>query len=226
LHRTDLAILQSAIEQGAAELRCGLPEGGAEKLARYVELLAKWNSKINLTAIRDPAEMVTHHILDSLVVVPEFARFAFGGSQGQSVPQLPVRVADIGTGAGLPGIVLAVALPQLHVTCIDAVEKKISFVQQAIGTLGLTNARAIAVRVEQHREIYDIVTCRAFASLAEIVQLTGHLVAPGGCILAMKGPRLEAEAAALPTGWSFLGAVDLRVPGLEETRNLALLRRA
>jgi 16S rRNA (guanine527-N7)-methyltransferase len=211
------AALTAAIEHGAAELRCGLPAGGAEKLARYVELLAKWNSKINLTAIRDPAEMVTHHILDSLAVVPEFARF----TQGQGV-----RVADIGTGAGLPGIVLAVALPQLHVTCIDAVEKKISFVQQAIGTLGLANARAIAGRVEQHREIYDIVTCRAFASLAEIVQLTGHLVAPGGCILAMKGPRLEAEAAALPAGWSFLGAVDLRVPGLAETRNLALLRRA
>jgi 16S rRNA (guanine527-N7)-methyltransferase len=210
------AAIERAIAQGAAELRCGLPEGGSAKLADYVALLAKWNAKINLTAIRDPAQMVTHHILDCLAVAPEIAKL----TQGK-----PVSVADVGTGAGLPGLVLALAQPQMHVTCIDTVEKKIAFVQQAIGALGLKNTKAVASRTENLREQFDVVTCRAFASLAEIVQLSGHLLHQDGLLLAMKGPKVEEEAVALPAGWRFLGAIPLQVPGLNEERNLAVVRK-
>lgn len=209
-------VIERAIAQGAATLRCGLPEGGAAKLAEYVALLAKWNAKINLTAIRDPAQMVTHHVLDCLTVVPEIAKL----TQGK-----PVTVADVGTGAGLPGLVIALAQPQMHVTCIDTVEKKIAFVQQAIGTLGLKNAKAVASRTENLQEQFDVVTCRAFASLAEIVQLAGHLLVPDGLLLAMKGPKVEEEAATLPVGWQYLGAIKLAVPGLNEERHLAVVRR-
>jgi 16S rRNA (guanine527-N7)-methyltransferase len=213
----DRAAIQRAIEQGAAQLRCGLPKSGAAKLADYVQLLAKWNAKINLTAVRDPAQMVTHHVLDCLAVVPETARL----TQGK-----PVTVADVGTGAGLPGLVLALAQPQMHVTCIDTVEKKIAFVQQAIGVLGLKNAKALASRTENLQEQFDVVTCRAFASLADMVAMAGHLLKPDGLLLAMKGPRVEEEAAALPAGWLYLGAVDIQVPGLNEERNLAVIRKS
>jgi 16S rRNA (guanine527-N7)-methyltransferase len=210
-------VIERAIAQGAATLRCGLPEGGAAKLAEYVALLAKWNAKINLTAIRDPAQMVTHHVLDCLTVVPEIAKL----TQGK-----PVTVADVGTGAGLPGLVIALAQPQMHVTCIDTVEKKIAFVQQAIGTLGLKNAKAVASRTENLQEQFDVVTCRAFASLAEVIQLAGHLLDQDGFLLAMKGPKVEEEAAALPVGWQYLGAIKLAVPGLNEERHLAVVRKA
>lgn len=210
------AAIERAIAQGAADLRCGLPEGGAAKLAEYVQLLAKWNAKINLTAIRDPAQMVTHHILDCLVIVPEVAKLTHGK---------PVTVADVGTGAGLPGLILALTQPQMHVTCIDTVEKKIAFVQQAIGALGLKNAKAVASRTENLQEQFDVVTCRAFASLAEIVQLAGHLLHQDGLLLAMKGPKVEEEAAVLPAGWQFLGAIPLQVPGLDEERFLAVVRK-
>jgi 16S rRNA (guanine527-N7)-methyltransferase len=209
-------VIERAIAQGAATLRCGLPEGGAAKLAEYVALLAKWNAKINLTAIRDPAQMVTHHVLDCLTVVPEIAKL----TQGK-----PVTVADVGTGAGLPGLVIALAQPQMHVTCIDTVEKKIAFVQQAIGTLGLKNAKAVASRTENLQEQFDVVTCRAFASLAEVIQLAGHLLDQDGFLLAMKGPKVQEEAAALPVGWQYLGAIKLAVPGLNEERHLAVVRR-
>jgi 16S rRNA (guanine527-N7)-methyltransferase len=210
-------VIERAIAQGAATLRCGLPEGGAAKLAEYVALLAKWNAKINLTAIRDPAQMVTHHVLDCLTVVPEIAKL----TQGK-----PVTVADVGTGAGLPGLVIALAQPQMHVTCIDTVEKKIAFVQQAIGTLGLKNAKAVASRTENLQEQFDVVTCRAFASLAEVIQLAGHLLDQDGFLLAMKGPKVQEEAAALPVGWQYLGAIKLAVPGLNEERHLAVVRKA
>jgi 16S rRNA (guanine527-N7)-methyltransferase len=209
--------LERAIAQGAAELRCGLPEGGASKLADYVALLAKWNAKINLTAIRDPAQMVTHHVLDCLAAVPEIARLTNGRL---------IRLADVGTGAGLPGLIIALTQPQMQVTCIDTVEKKIAFVQQAIGVLGLKNAKAMSGRVENIQERFDVVTCRAFASLVDMVQLAGHLLDPDGLLLAMKGPKVDEEAAALPAGWLYLGAIPLRVPGLNEERKLAVVRKA
>jgi 16S rRNA (guanine527-N7)-methyltransferase len=211
------AAIERAIAQGAADLRCGLPEGGAGKLADYVQLLVKWNAKINLTAIRDPAQMVTHHVLDCLAIVPEIARL----TQGK-----PVTVADVGTGAGLPGLIIALVQPQMQVTCVDTVEKKIAFVQQAMGVLGLKNAKAVASRTENLQERFDVVTCRAFASLAEIVQLAGHVLLPDGLLLAMKGPKVEEEAAALPAGWLFFGAIPLQVPGLDEERFLAVVRKA
>jgi 16S rRNA (guanine527-N7)-methyltransferase len=245
--------IEHAIAHGAAALRCGLPEGGAAKLADYVALLAKWNAKINLTAIRDPAQMVTHHILDCLAIVPEVAALSYaarGPGTGidakayvasrrnrgamnsdtahEAVPSgqaQSIRVADVGTGAGLPGLVLAFAQPQMQVTCIDTVEKKIAFVQQAIGLLGLSNAKALAARVETVQERFDVVTCRAFAALADVVTLAGHMLKPEGLLLAMKGPRVEREAAALPAGWLYLGAMDLKVPGLNEARHLAVIRK-
>jgi 16S rRNA (guanine527-N7)-methyltransferase len=223
--------IEHAIAQGAADLRCGLPEGGAAKLAAYVALLAKWNAKINLTAIRDPQQMVIHHILDCLAIVPEVAKLVFTTHGSSPQPSYAsragsaIQIADVGSGAGLPGLVLALVLPQLQVTCMDTVEKKIAFVQQALGVLGLSNAKALAGRVETVQKRFDAVTCRAFASLADTVALAGHLLVQEGLLLAMKGPRVEEEAAALPAGWLFLGAIPLQVPGLEEERYLAVVRK-
>jgi 16S rRNA (guanine527-N7)-methyltransferase len=230
--------IERAIAEGAAQLRSGLPDGGAAKLADYVQLLAKWNAKINLTAVRDPAQMVTHHILDCLAAVPEIAKLAYSNhrtltpnpspleGEGSDQPSAQVRLADVGTGAGLPGLVIALAQPQMQVTCIDTVEKKIAFVQQAIGVLGLKNAKAVASRTENLQESFDVVTCRAFASLVDMVAMAGHLLKPDGLLLAMKGPKAEEEAAALPAGWLFLGAIELVVPGLNEERKLAVIRKA
>ncbi len=211
------AALADQISHGAAQLRCGLPNGAAEQLADYLLLLDKWNARINLTAIRDLPSMVTHHVLDSLAIVPELAQVAHGRR---------LRIADVGTGAGLPGLVLAVAQPEWQLTCIDAVAKKIAFVQQAIGALQLANARAVASRVQDIGETFDVVTSRAYAALDEIIDSCQHLVAPGGVIAAMKGPRVDQEAQALPAPWRLAANIPLAVPGLNEQRFLAVLWRS
>ncbi|HEX6929720.1 MAG TPA: 16S rRNA (guanine(527)-N(7))-methyltransferase RsmG [Gammaproteobacteria bacterium] len=189
------------------ELRnLGAPEA-AGILTRYVELLQRWNQAFNLTAIRDPAEMVPRHILDSAVIAP----FVKAGS-----------VADAGTGAGLPGIVLAVLRPELAITLIDSNGKKTRFCKQAVSELGLRNVAVTQARIEGYRpmERFATVVSRAYASLAEFIASTRHLLDDGGTFLAMKGAYPHEEIRALPAGVRVVAVHPLRVPGLDAERHI------
>jgi 16S rRNA (guanine527-N7)-methyltransferase len=201
-------------------LRRGLPELGIpadEELvtacADFLRLLAKWNQAWNLTSIRDPLEMVPLHILDSLTARPFL--------HGQ-------RILDVGCGAGLPGIPLALTEPARHFTLVDATLKKITFVRQAIAELKLKNAVAEHARIEDYSAVppFDTVICRAFAALPEFIRDAERLVAPGGQFLAMKGRLPADELAALPEGWRAAAVTPVRVPGLDAERHIIQIVRA
>ncbi len=202
------------LAEGIAALGLDLPAGAEDRLAAYLALLVKWNKVYNLTAIRDPREMVTHHLLDSLAVLPVLEKSALAGRC--------VRLADIGSGAGLPGIVLAIARPGWSITSVEAVEKKAAFQRQAKIELGLDNVVVHCGRVEELRDTFDAAISRAFASLADFVGLAGHL-AP--CLWAMKGVYPADEVAALPAGWQLAASQELGVPGLGAQRHLLRLER-
>lgn len=205
----------SAIGAGAAALGIALDDGQLERLAAYARLLTHWNATHNLTAIRDDAQVLTHHLLDSLALVPVLTRLTGGAA---------ARVLDVGSGGGLPGIVLAIALPQLGVTLVDAVRKKCAFLTQARLELRLDNVKVVHARVETLREPpFDIIVSRALASLPQFVDWTRHLLRPGGCWLAMKGKLPSEEMAALPADLRAT-VVPLSVPGLEEERHLIEVR--
>jgi 16S rRNA (guanine527-N7)-methyltransferase len=192
---------------GLKTMGIALPAGGEAQLLRYVELLERWNQAYNLTAIRDPGEMLTKHVLDSLAVLP----FVTTGS-----------VADVGTGAGLPGIPLAIARPELRFTLLDSNGKKTRFVTQAMAELKLANVEVVQSRSEAYRPKapFDQVLSRAFASLKDFANLAGDMAAPGGRLLAMKGARPEEEIAALPPGFRLMAVHPLKVPGLGAERCL------
>ncbi|MEN1956158.1 16S rRNA (guanine(527)-N(7))-methyltransferase RsmG [Luteimonas changyuni] len=201
-----------ALDTGLAEL--GLDPALAAPLRRYLDLLARWNRTYNLTAIRDPREMVTLHLLDSLSMHAHVRDIA--------------SLADLGAGAGLPGIPLAIALPALQVTLVESNGKKARFLREAVRTLGLANAQVAESRAEavDMPGAFDAITARAMASLADILAVGGHLLAPGGRLLAMKGARPEAELAALPAGWQVEAVHPLAVPGLAAERHLVVVGRA
>ena len=184
----------------------------APPLLAYLALLDRWNRTYNLTAIRDPREMVTRHLLDSL------AMHSFVGDE---------TLADLGTGPGLPGIPLAIAKPQLRVTLVESNGKKARFLREAVRTLGLTNARVAESRAEALDEpaAYDALTARALDVLAGIIEVGGHLLKPGGRLLAMKGMRPDEEIAALPAGWTASEVHTLAVPGLVGERHLVIVTR-
>lgn len=194
--------------------RLGLAADLADPLLAYLALLQRWNQTYNLTAIREPREMLIKHLLDSLSLVPHVAK---AGS-----------LADIGTGPGLPGIPLAMALPGLRVALVESNGKKIRFLRQVVRELGLANARVIESRAEAMAEpgAFDCLSSRAFGTLAEFIRVAGHLLAPGGRLLAMKGLRPVAEECALPPGWVVAGLQALQVPGLDAERHLVVLQRA
>ncbi|MDI6750330.1 MAG: 16S rRNA (guanine(527)-N(7))-methyltransferase RsmG [Pseudomonadota bacterium] len=200
--------------EGIAALGLTLPPGAEEKLSAYLALLAKWNKVYNLTAIREPEAMVTHHLLDSLAVLPILQESALAGRHA--------TLADVGSGAGLPGLVLAIARPDWRVASIEAVEKKAAFQRQAKIELGLSNVSIHCGRVEDWQERFDAVISRAFASLAEFVALAGHLA---DRLWAMKGAYPAEEIAALPAGWRVSACHGLHVPGLKAERCLLLLER-
>jgi len=194
--------LERRLDQGLAALRLELSAAQRTALLAYVALLVKWNKAFNLTAVRDPAQMVTRHLLDSLAVLPHL----HGG-----------RIIDIGSGAGLPGIPLAIAAPERQFTLLDSNGKKTRFMTQACVEVGVGNATVVNSRVEDFRPdgLFDTVTARAFAPLASIVAQTRHLLAPAGCVLAMKGAVAAEELAELPTG-ERVEVIPLKVPGLEQ----------
>jgi 16S rRNA (guanine527-N7)-methyltransferase len=202
---------------GLAALGLALPREVVERLLAFGELLLKWNRVYNLTALREPHELVTHHLLDSLAVLPHLARVE--------------RLADIGSGGGLPGIPLAIVRSGLVVSSVEAVNKKASFQQQAKIELGLGNFSALNRRVETLTAAElpggaaEVVISRAFSSLADFVRLAGHLVAEQGALYAMKGQRPDEEIGQLPAGWAVDAVHPLAVPGLAAERHLVMLRR-
>jgi 16S rRNA (guanine527-N7)-methyltransferase len=200
-----------ALESGLAAL--ALDPALAPRLRDYLALLARWNRAYNLTAIRDPDEMVGKHLLDSLAM----HRFVRGTG----------ALADLGTGAGFPGIPLALACPDLRVTLVESNGKKARFLREAVRTLELGNARVAESRIEALDEAgrYDAITARALAALPLIVALGGHLLRPGGQLLAMKGVVPQDEIAALPPGWRVESVQPLTVPGLEAERHLVVVVR-
>ena len=201
---------------GIAALGLDLPPNGETRLLAYLALLDKWNRVYNLTAVRDRSQMVAQHLLDCLTVVAPLSRWSRGQRR---------RVLDVGSDAGLPGLVIAVLLPALDVTCIDAVGKKASFVRQAAAELGLRNVHAVHGRVESLADSqFDIVVSRAFASLVEFTSLTRHLLAPGGVWLAMKGKLPTDEIASLPGGVEMFHVEHVKVPGLDAERCLVWMR--
>lgn len=213
-----MAILSPAGQSPEALLRRHLPELGVTPtdalvatLLQFLGLLQKWNQAFNLTSIREPGEMVTRHVLDSLSARPWL--------QGE-------RVLDVGCGAGLPGIPLALVEPGRHFTLLDAGLKKIRFVRQAIGTLGIRNAAAVQSRIEDYAAVqpFDTILCRAFASLPDFIAGAGRLLAPGGRCLALKGRRPDDELAALPAGWVAESVTPVTVPGLTGERHMVILR--
>lgn len=206
-----------------AELRDGLRKLAlddvlAGPLLDYLALLARWNRAYNLTAVRDPRAMVTRHLLDSLVMHGAVAALAARGGS----------LADLGTGAGLPGIPLAIAHPGLQVTLVESNGKKARFLREAVRTLVLANARVEEARIEAApgAGTFDAITARALATLPRILELGGHLLAPGGELLAMKGVVPEDEIAALPPGWRVARIEPLVVPGQEGERHLVVVARA
>ena len=207
---------RALLTHAAAELRLPLTVVQIEQLLAYVALLAKWNRVYNLTAVRDPAEMVRQHVVDSLAALPAVMRH-LGGTPG--------RVLDVGSGAGLPGLVWAIAWPGLAVSCVDTVGKKASFMQQAAAELHLAQARAVHGRVEAlSLGGFDLVTSRAFASLADFTALTRHHLAPSGVWLALKGKRPDDEIQALLPDIEVFHVEPLMVPGLDAERCLVWMR--
>lgn len=203
--------LQGQLHEGIARLGLAdLPAGTEEKLLAYLALLVKWNAAYNLTAVRDPQQMLVKHLLDSLSILPQVA---------------DGTLIDVGTGAGLPGLVLAIARPGLRVTLLDSNGKKVRFLRQVIAELKIANAQAVQSRVEEHEARYDVVTSRAFATLADMLAWSGQLAVEGGRFLAMKGQRPDEEIAALPQGFRAVEVLPLAVPFLDEERHLVRIVR-
>ncbi len=204
------AELRAELDAGLRAL--ALDAALTEPLLAYLALLDRWNKTYNLTAIRDPRAMVSLHLLDSLAMHPFVRDIA--------------TLADLGAGAGLPGIPLAIALPALRVTLVESNGKKARFLREAVRTLQLDNARVAESRAEALAEsaAFDAITARAMATLPDILAVGAHLLAPTGRLLAMKGARPDAEIAALPPGWALEAVHPLRVPGLDAERHLVVVR--
>lgn len=206
------------LRQGADELRLALSDKQIGQLLDYLALLSKWNAVYNLTAVRDPQQMLTQHVLDCLAALP-----AFEGAR---------NVLDVGAGGGLPGMVLGIwameCQPAMRVSMIDTVHKKTAFLTQAKSELGLSNVTVYTARVEalQAEPPFDVITSRAFAELKDFVTWSQHLLAEGGCYIAMKGIEPVDEISRLPVGWHVRQVQALQVPGLQAQRHLVFIERA
>lgn len=204
------------LDRAARQLELPLTPGQTGQLLAYLDLIAKWNRVYNLTAVRDPDEMLVQHLFDSLAAVGPLRRQTAGHA---------TRVLDVGSGAGLPGVVFAACLPELHVDCVDTVGKKAAFVQQAAAHLRLPNLRGLHDRVENLRGPYGVISSRAFASLADFVSWSAAALAEQGVWLAMKGKQPEAEVAELPPVAEVFHVEPLSVPELSAERCIVWMRR-
>lgn len=210
--------LEARLRAGITGLGLSLDEDRIHLLMDYLALIGKWNRVYNLTAVREPQEMLTHHLLDSLAALQPLRR-QLGEGAG------PVRLLDVGSGAGLPGVVLAICLPSVQVDCVDTVAKKAAFIQQVAATLKLPNLRGIHDRVERLAGPYDVICSRAFASLPDFVVLSEAALAPGGVWMAMKGKQPEGEMAGLPPGVSVFHVEPLQVPDLQAQRCIVWMKK-
>ena len=208
--------LRARLVEGVGVLGLNLTEGQLDQLLAYVDLLARWNKVYNLTAVREPAEMLTHHLLDSLAVIGPLRRQTGGRS---------ARLLDVGSGGGLPGVVIAICCPDIDVCCVDAVAKKTAFIQQVAGTLGLPGLRSVHARVENLVERFDVVTSRAFATLADFTTWSVGALAEDGVWMAMKGRTPQEEIDALPATVEVFHVEQLTVPGLDAERCLVWMRQ-
>ncbi len=207
--------LEAGLRSGAQALGLALSNAQIQHLLAYAALIQKWNKVYNLTALRDPADMLTHHLLDSLTAIAPLSRH----TQGQ-----PVHVLDVGSGGGLPGVVLAICMPELNVTCVDTVAKKAAFVQQVAVSLKLPNLRGIHARVESLSNPYQVICSRAFASLPDFVTWSRSALAEGGVWMAMKGKHPQGEIDALPADVKAFHVEPLTVPGLDVERCMVWMR--
>jgi 16S rRNA (guanine527-N7)-methyltransferase len=212
--------LAPALAEGLRALSLPLDEACQQRLLRYLRLIVQWNRVYNLTAVRDPEAMLSQHLLDCLAIVPPLRRrWAEAAGKGDW------RILDVGSGAGLPGVVLSLCEPQWRVTCVDTVAKKASFIRQVAAELSLPNLQARHQRVEAMQgETFDLVTSRAFASLADFVSLTRDRLAPGVCWAAMKAQLAPEERAAVAKNIDVFHVEPLHVPGLDAARSLVWMR--
>ena len=211
----DLDKLAAVLAEAGPQLGIETSPLQLTQLHRYLELLQRWNGTYNLTALRDPAQMLSHHLLDCLAVVAPLRRHLDDRS---------ANALDVGSGGGLPGVVLALMLPSLDVTCVDTVGKKAAFIRQVAAELQLPNLHALHQRVEQGRGRYGLITSRAFATLADFCKLTRPQLAGGGIWMAMKGKDPVDEMAALPADVEVFHVEHLHVPGLDAERCLVWMR--
>ena len=209
----DRKALMQVLAEGITEMGLNVSPAQQEKLMDYLALMFKWNSVYNLTSLRDPMQMVTHHLLDSLAAVP-----AFAGAR---------NVLDVGAGGGLPGTVLAITRPDMKVAMIDTVHKKTAFLTQVKAELSLTNVTVHTMKVQdlQVSDKYDVITSRAFADLSDFVNWSGHLLAEGGKFIALKGVAPSEERERLPQEWKVTDLQPLQVPRLGAERHLVFIAR-
>ncbi len=210
--------LHSALREAALQLPLNFSSEALEKLLDYLALLHKWNAVYNLTAVRDPSQMLTQHLLDCMATVPAFANAQ--------------RLLDVGSGGGLPGVVIAIwaqqNAPAMHVHLIDTVHKKTAFLTQVKAELGLRNMTVHTGRVEQleMKQKCDVITSRAFAELSDFARWSGHLLASGGELIALKGQAASEELERLPEEWQIIRKTAVKVPGLNAQRHLVHITRA
>ncbi|MFZ3140877.1 16S rRNA (guanine(527)-N(7))-methyltransferase RsmG [Polaromonas sp.] len=211
--------LRSTLKAGLETLQLHLSDQQIEQLLAYQAMIAKWTQVYNLTSVRDPAEMMTHHLLDSLAAVPALQRYLQGTGLEQGS-----RLLDVGSGAGLPGVVIAICCPTVAVSCVDTVAKKAAFIKQAALALKLPNLTGLHARVESITQSFDVICSRAFASLADFTNWSAGALAPHGVWMAMKGKHPADELQALPQNIAMFHVEQLKVPGLDAERCILWLR--
>ena len=215
--------LRPQLERALPALGLSLSEAQVGALMEYLALIQKWTKVYNLTAVRDPAEMLTHHLLDSLAVINPLRQ------QLAALPPTEVRrrLLDVGSGAGLPGIVIAICCPEIAVDCVDTVAKKAAFIQQVAATLeAMPNLRGVHARVENLTDKYDVISSRAFASLVDFTSWSVQALAEQGVWMGMKGKHPAEEMAALPPSVKVFHVEQLVVPGLDAERCIVWMRTA
>ena len=211
----DRADLRQSLKQGAEKLGFASTQAQTDALMAYLQLIQKWNKVYNLTAVREPQAMLTHHLLDSLTVVAPLLR---------QCPDVKTLL-DVGSGAGLPGIVIAICCPAIQVDCVDTVAKKAAFINQVAVSLKLPNLKGLHARVESLQQAYDVVSARAFASLSDLSTWSAAALHPEGCWMAMKGKYPADEIAKLPAGTQVFHVEQLVVPGLDAERCIVWMKR-